>query len=302
MIAALPGFAQQLVPANGIKINAVTGGSGPPILLLHGWPETWWEWHHVMPLLAKHFSVVAIDLRGAGFSDCPQGGYDKATMARDAHGVMAALEHARYAVCGHDIGGMVALAQAALHREAVTHLAVLDVPLPGWSQWEATTASLWHFGFHAARDLPERLIHGREQDYISTFMAERFYDHSRFDPANIEIYARAIALPGRTRGGMEWYRTLDADHDAALAYKKQPLEMPVLGLGGDQRFGARMVPMLEEFATKVTGGAIARCSHYVADERPEEVAAALIDFLKPGWTSARTNSRTQSSQKRRRTS
>ncbi len=279
MIAALPGFAQQLVPANGIKINAVTGGAGPPILLLHGWPETWWEWHHVMPLLAEHFSVVAIDLRGAGFSDCPQAGYDKATMARDAHAVMAALGHARYAVCGHDIGGMVALAQAALHREAVTHLAVLDVPLPGWSQWEATTARLWHFGFHASRDLPERLLHGREQDYLTAFMAERFYDHSRFDPTDIEIYARAMALPGRTRGGMEWYRTLDADHAAALAYKEQPLEMPVLGLGGDQRFGAQMVPMLEEFATKVTGGPIARCSHYVADERPDELAAALIAFL-----------------------
>jgi len=282
MIAALPGFAQHLVPSNGIKINAATGGSGPPVLLLHGWPETWWEWHLVMPLLAEHFSVVAIDLRGAGFSDCPQGGYDKATMAHDAHGVMAALGHARYAVCGHDIGGMVALAQAALHREAVTHLAVLDVPLPGWTQWEATTASLWHFGFHANRDLPERLIHGREQDYISAFMAERFYDHSRFDPVDIDIYARAMALPGRTRGGMEWYRTLDVDHAAALAYKKQPLEMPLLGLGGDQRFGAQMVPMLEEFATKVTGGSIARCSHYVADERPEEVAAALIDFLNAG--------------------
>jgi pimeloyl-ACP methyl ester carboxylesterase len=89
-----------------------------------------------------------------------------------------------------------------------------------------------------------------------------------------------MALPGRTRGGMEWYRTLAADHAAALEYKKQPLEIPVLGLGGDQRFGAHMVPMLEEFAINVTGGSIARCSHYVADERPDEVATALIDFLK----------------------
>src|SRR3546814_8069726 len=100
--------------------------------------------------------------------------------------------------------------------------------LPGWTGWEATTARLWHFGFHNNRDLPERLIHGREYDYVSTFMAERFYDHSSFDPANIEVYARAMALPGRTRGGMEWYRVLAADHAAALAYKKQPLEMPVL--------------------------------------------------------------------------
>jgi len=286
MFAALEDFTQQLVPANGIRINAVTGGSGAPILLLHGWPETWWEWHDVMPLLAEHFSVVAIDLRGAGFSDCPQGGYDKATMACDAHAVMRTFGHERYAVCGHDIGAMVALAQAALYRDAVSHLAVLDVPLPGWSGWEATTAGLWHFGFHSNRDLPERLLHGREYDYISTFMAERFYDHSRFDPANIEIYARAMARPGRTRGGMEWYRTLAADHAAALEYKRQPLDMPVLALGGDQRFGAQMVPMLEEFARNVTGGAITRCSHYVADERPAEVAAALVDFIKRGQSAA----------------
>ncbi|MBO9725087.1 MAG: alpha/beta hydrolase [Novosphingobium sp.] len=279
MIAALKGFTQQRVSANGIKINAVTGGAGPPVLLLHGWPETWWEWHKVMPLLAERFSVVAIDLRGAGFSDCPQGGYDKATMARDAHEVMIALGHDRYAVCGHDVGGMVALPQAAIFRDAVTHLAVLDVPLPGWSEWEATIARLWHFSFHANRDLPERLIHGREYDYISTFMAERFDDHSTFDPAVIDIYAKAMALPGRTRGGMEWYRTLDADHAAALEYRKRPLEIPVLGLGGDQRFGDRMVPMLSEFAGNVTGGSIARCSHYVADERPDEVAAGLITFL-----------------------
>ena len=279
MIAALDGFIQQLVPANGIRINAVTGGDGPSVLLLHGFPETWWEWHHVMPLLAERFNVVAIDLRGAGYSHCPLDGYDKATMARDAHEVMIALGHDRYAVCGHDIGGMVALPQAAIYRDAVTHLAVLDVPLPGWSDWEATCAKLWHFGFHMNRDLPERLIYGREYDYVSAFMAERIYDHSCFDPADIDIFAKALALPGRTRGGMEWYRSFAADHAAALQYKKQPLAIPVLALGGDQRFGSRMVPMLQQFASNVTGGSIERCGHYVADERPDEVAAALIEFL-----------------------
>ena len=279
MIAALDGFTQQLVPANGIRINAVTGGDGPSVLLLHGFPETWWEWHHVMPLLAERFNVVAIDLRGAGYSHCPLDGYDKATMARDAHEVMIALGHDRYAVCGHDIGGMVALPQAAIYRDAVTHLAVLDVPLPGWSDWEATCAKLWHFGFHMNRDLPERLIYGREYDYVSAFMAERIYDHSCFDPADIDIFAKALALPGRTRGGMEWYRSFAADHAAALQYKKQPLAIPVLALGGDQRFGSRMVPMLQQFASNVTGGSIERCGHYVADERPDEVAAALIEFL-----------------------
>jgi pimeloyl-ACP methyl ester carboxylesterase len=279
MIAALQGFTQQIIPANGTRIHAVTGGEGPPIVLLHGFPQTWWEWRRVMPLLSGHFSVVAVDLRGAGFSDCPLQGYDKATLAQDVHEVMTALGHERYAVCGHDIGGMVALAQAATHRDAVTHLAVLDVPLPGWSEWQATCARLWHFGFHMNRDLPERLIHGREHDYVSTFIAERIYDHGNYDPADVEIFARALALPGRTRGAMEWYRSFPADHAAALEWKKQPLEMPVLALGGDQRFGAQMVPMLEEFASNVSGGAIKRCSHYVADEQPGEVAAALIQHF-----------------------
>ncbi|USI74643.1 alpha/beta fold hydrolase [Sphingomonas morindae] len=279
MIAALDGFTQQMVPANGIALHSVTGGDGPPIVLLHGFPQSWWEWRKVMPLLADRFSVVALDLRGAGFSDCPADGYDKATLAKDVHAAMRALGHERYAVCGHDIGGMVAVAVAATHRDTVTHLAVLDVPLPGWSKWEATAAGLWHFGFHIKRDLPERLIHGREYDYIAAFVAERMYDHTHFDPEDLEIFARALALPGRTRGAMEWYRAFAADHPAALAWKRQPLEMPVLALGGEHRFGPHMVDMLKEFARDVTGGSIARASHYVADERPKEVAAALIRFL-----------------------
>ena len=113
---------------------------------------------------------------------------------------------------------------------------------------------LWHFGFHINRDLPERLIHGREYDYVSAFMAERFHDHSSFDPADIDIFAKALALPGRTRGGMEWYRTLAADHATALEYKKQPLAMPVLASGRRSAVRlAQMVPMLREFASNVTG-------------------------------------------------
>ncbi len=281
MMTKLEGFAQQLVPANGIKIHTVTGGAGSPIVLLHGFPQTWWEWRHVMPLLSDRFRVVAMDLRGAGFSDCPQDGYDKVTLAEDVHEAMTALGHDRYAVCGHDIGGMVAVALAAKHRNAVTHLAVLDVPVPGWSEWEATAAKLWHFGFHMNRDLPERLIYSREHDYVSAFIAERIYDHNCYDPSDIAIFAKALAFPGRTRGSMEWYRAFATDHAAALEWKKHPLEMPVLALGGDQRFGSRMVPMLEEFAMDVTGGAIERCGHYVADEQPGEVAAALVRFLSP---------------------
>ncbi|WP_158743475.1 alpha/beta fold hydrolase [Acidisphaera sp. L21] len=279
MNTVLDGFQHRLVNAGGVKIHTVSGGAGTPIVLLHGFPQTWWEWRKIMPDLANRHTVVAVDLRGAGFSDCPQGGYDKVTMAADIHAAMTGLGHSRYAVCGHDIGAMVAVALAATHREAVTHLAVLDVPMPGWSEWETTAAKLWHFGFHMNRDLPERLIQGREYDYVSSFISERLFDHGAHDPDDIEIFARALAQPGRTRGGMEWYRAFPTDHRTALTWKADPLMMPVLALGGDQRFGPRMVGMMQEFASDVRGGSVPNASHYIADERPKEVLAALVALL-----------------------
>lgn len=279
MITTLDGFEHRLLTVDEVKIHTVAGGTGTPVVLLHGFPQTWWEWRQVMPALAARHRVVAVDLRGAGFSDCPQGGYDKATLAEDVHGVMTQLGHNSYAACGHDIGAMVAVALASTHRDAVTKLVVLDAPLPGWSQWEAMYARYWHFGFQQNRDLPELLIAGREYDYISNFIAVRTVDHGTYDPADIEVFARAFAQPGRTRGAMEWYRAFPLDHVNGCAWKSEPLTIPVLALGGEYRFGPEIVAMMTEFATDVRGGSIAGASHYVADERPSATADAILDFL-----------------------
>ncbi len=272
-------FSHRLVSVNGVNIHTVSGGEGTPIVLIHGFPQTWWEWRNVIPHLAERYRVVAIDLRGAGFSDCPMSGYDKATLAKDVHQVMQQLGHPTYAVCGHDIGAMVAQALASTHRDAVTRLAVLDAPLPGWSGWEHSLATLWQFGFHQKRDLPELLIHGREHAYVSAFIAERMHDHGSYDFEDMEIFAKAFSLPGRTRAALEWYRAFPLDHQNALRWKTESLLMPVLALGGEKRFGPQMIAMLEEFAVDVRGGAIPDCGHYVAEEQPAAVTAALIDFL-----------------------
>lgn len=281
MSARLENFEHRLVKARDINMHAVIGGEGPPLVLLHGFPQTWWEWHKVMPELGRDHRVVALDLRGAGHSDCPLGGYDKATLADDVHAAMNALGFGRYAVCGHDIGAMVALALAFRQRDAVTHLAVLDAPMPGWSGWEAnfTDPKVWHFAFHMKRDLPERLIQGREFDYVSSFVFDRSYDHGAIPHEDIEIFARALAQPGNTRGGLEWYRAFPTDHANGLAWKETPLTIPVLALGGEHRYGTRMVPMLQEFANDVSGGSISDSAHWVAEERPAAVTRALLDFL-----------------------
>lgn len=283
MTATLDGFKHRLVKAGDVNLHAVIGGEGPPLVLLHGWPQTWWEWRKVMPELGKSHTVVALDLRGAGHSDCPAGGYDKATLADDVHGAMQALGFGRYAACGHDIGAMVAQALAFRHRDALTHLAVLDAPIPGWSGWEANFADpkVWHFAFHMKRDLPERLIQGREFDYVSTIVFDRIFDHGAITQEDLEIFARAMAQPGNTRGGLEWYRAFPTDHINALAWKATPLTIPVLALGGEHRYGMRMVAMLQEFATDVSGGSIPDCGHWLPEEQPAEVARALVAFLNP---------------------
>ena len=281
MSMTLDGFHHRMVRTGDVNIHAVIGGDGPPVVLLHGFPQTWWEWHKIMPSLAAQRTVIAIDLRGAGHSDCPQGGYDKATLAGDVHGVMEALGFDRYAVCGHDIGAMVALALACTHREAVTHLAILDAPMPGWSEWEAlfTDPKVWHFAFHMKRDVPELLLAGREYVYVSTFIFDRAFDHRAHAPEDVELYARALAQPGNTRGGLEWYRAFPTDHANALGWKRQLLTVPVLALGGDHRYGPQIVAMLKEFATDVSGGSIANCAHWLPEERPGEIADAVLKFL-----------------------
>jgi len=281
MSQTLEGFRDQMVRAGEINIHAVIGGKGPPVLLLHGFPQTWWEWRKVMPRLAETNTVVAVDLRGAGHSDCPQGGYDKVTMAADVHAVMQAFGFERYAVCGHDIGAMVALALACTQRNAVTRLAVLDASQPGWSEWEANRAkpALWHFAFHQKRDLPERLLFGREYDYVSTFISDRAFDHGAHTIEDTQVFARALAQPGNTRGGLEWYRAFPTDHRNAQVWKQEKLTIPVLALGGEHNYGLTMVAMLEEFAENVSGGSIAGCAHWLPEERPAETADAVLKFL-----------------------
>lgn len=281
MSTNLDGFRHRMVRVGEANIHAVIGGKGPPLVLLHGFPQTWWEWRKMMPALAERHTVVALDLRGAGQSDSPQGGYDKASLPADVHGVMKALGFGSYAVCGHDIGAMVALALAYTQRSAVAHLAVLDASQPGWSGWEANCAkpALWHFAFHQKRDLPERLLFGREYDYVSTFISDRAFDHGAHTVEDMEVFARALAQPGNTRGGLEWYRAFPTDHRNALLWKQEKLAIPVLALGGEHNYGPTIVAMLEEFAEHVSGGSIAGCAHWLPEERPAETADAVLKFL-----------------------
>jgi pimeloyl-ACP methyl ester carboxylesterase len=237
-------------------------------------------WRRVIPALAAKRTVIAPDMRGSGYSDKPPSGYDKATLAKDAQALMSGLGFKRYAVAGHDIGGMVAYALAAQFRAEVEKLVIVDIILPGIDPWERalTAPALWHYPFHAQRDLAEALIQGRERLYLEHFFRTRGWNPAAFDDAEIDFYARQMAATGTLRGSLEYYRSFAEDVAANKAFAAEKLAMPVLGIGGE-RLGPVVKATIENVATTTTSVTIPRCGHWVVEERTPEFLAAIQKFL-----------------------
>jgi pimeloyl-ACP methyl ester carboxylesterase len=272
----------------GVRIHYVTAGQGSrTVVLLHGFPQTWWAWRHVIPkLAAAGFRVIAPDYRGAGHSSHPPSGYDKRTMAADIHRLLhghLGIE-AEVALVGHDIGLMVAYAYAQSYRAEVTHLAVADAPLPGTAVFESMRVDprVWQFAFHSVRDIPEMLLAGRERLYIQAMINARIFDPSAISDRDLDIYASAYAMPGAMRAGLEVYRTFGQD----VEDNKQALEqfgklaLPVLAIGGEiSTLGSVMGEMMQEVAENVRAVRVPGTAHFIAEENPAAMTAELLSFL-----------------------
>ena len=271
----------------GLRLHYVTAGDGPrTIVLLHGFPQTWWQWHRVIPaLVAGGLRVVAPDYRGAGHSFRPAGGYDKVTVAGDIRRLLR--EHLEIegpvVVAGHDIGLMVAYAYAQTYRDEVSHLVVVDAPLPGTDVFDRLRSDprVWHFAFHGARDVAEMLVAGRERPYLQSFFGARVFDPSAITEADLDVYVSAYSAPGAMRAGFELYRAFDRDAEdnrAALA-RNGRLTIPVLAVGGEiSTSGALVEEMMREVAEDVTGVRVPRTGHWVPEENPDALARAVLDF------------------------
>lgn len=266
-----------------VRLHYVTMGQGPAVVLLHGWPQTWFMWRDVMPGLAGRYRVVAPDLRGIGDSSRPEGGYDKKTVSGDVWRLMReVLGEERFFVVGHDWGGPTAFALAAQHRESVRRMAIFDVPVPG-DGTPVFHADRWHHAFHWVPDLPETLTAGREDAYL-----RYFYDTFGARPDAIpeeaqREYLRAYTQPGAMRSGFELYRAMRrdvADNEAFLAADGK-LAMPVLcygGIGGRGR-GMGAIESWRRVASDVRGGVAEGCGHWIPEERPDWVVERLLEFF-----------------------
>lgn len=276
-------FKQHTVPTpDGAQIYVRSGGSGPAVLLIHGFGDTGDMWGPLARELAKTHSVVIPDLRGMGRSSHPAGGYEKRTQAADLRAVMLALGHDRAVVVGHDIGNMVAYAYAARYPDKVERLVVMDAPIPGIDPWDEIVKqpALWHFDF-GGPDM-ERLVQGRERIFLDRFYNEFGAHPERISEATREHYATLYALPGTMRSSFAQFAAFRKDAEDNKATQRTKLAMPVLAVGGEKSFGKLMAVNMRNVAVDVTEAIVPDAGHWLMEENPAATVALIRDFVRKG--------------------
>lgn len=286
-MTALPPVSHHTAKLNGITIHWVSAGSGPPVYLLHGFPETWYAWRKQIPVLARRFTVIAPDLRGYGDSEKPAAGYDKRTMANDVIALMDHLGHERVALVGHDRGARVATRFAKDHPTRVDRLVVMDnIPTRVVAETydiAKARAGYWFFTFLTVPDLPEALIAGKEREFLTHFYRSWSYNPQMLSAEEIDVYVRAYQQPGTVRGSCADYRAGAEDVAQDNQDKETLIDCPVLALWGAD-FEAvgkayNVQAVWETVASNVRGVAIPECGHLCHEEKPDVVNNELTSFL-----------------------
>jgi len=276
-----PSFHMRMVETNGTSLYVRVGGSGPAVVLLHGFGDTGDMWAPLAAVLVKDHAVIVPDLRGMGLSAHPDKGYTKKNQALDIVGVMDTLKVQKADLVTHDIGNMVGYALAAQYPARIARWVVIDAPLPGIGDWDQIKQSplLWHFNFRGPDE--ERLVAGRERIYLDRFYDELSADPKKIDEATREHYAKLYAQPHAMHDAFEQFGAFnqDAIDNKALLAKVGKLNMPVLALGAEKSLGTGEAEILRFVATNVTIGIIPDSGHWTMEENPEATTKLIVNFL-----------------------
>ncbi len=274
------GFRTQDIATNGTTLHVRIGGSGPAVVLLHGYGDTGDMWAPLAAELMRDHTVVVPDLRGMGLSAIATDGFTKKNQAEDIAGMLDALNIRQADVIAHDIGNMVAFAFVVAHQDRTTRLVVMDAPVPGVGPWEEILKNplLWHFRF-GGPDM-ERLVAGRERIYLDRFWNDFSADPAHFPEASRKHYAELYARPGRMHAGFMQFAAFDQDAiDNRASVARGRLQMPVLAVGGDHSFAATMAFVMRFAADDVRQVVIANSGHWLMEEQPGPTIAAIRAFL-----------------------
>lgn len=289
LVAQRLGFVDHFVTANGVRLHYVTAGKGDPVLLIPGWPESWYAWRFVMKQMATAGrEVYALDPRGFGDSDAPPSGYNLATSAQDLHAFIQAAGLARQGgidIVAHDIGNWIAFADASTHPEDVHRLVLSEAPLPGPGKPAPTPNDvqilhLWQFTFNRVPSLPETLVQSRERAYLTFIFTTKATKTAVFNSTALDEYERVFLRPGVLHASFEYYR--QAFNESGLkqmqAWTEHKLAMPVFTLAGDGSLGPVMLKIIEPYAANVRGVVLPGCGHYLPEECPNDYSSAVFGF------------------------
>lgn len=278
---------------NGVNIHYAMGGSGDPVILLHGVPKTMYFWRKVIPLLTPQYTVVAVDCRGYGDSERPYGGYDTKTMAQDIVELANFLGFEKFRIVGEDWGAAIAYAVAAFHRDRVEQLVFQEMLLPGIAYGAESadvagrtvqlkkedTRTMWHLNFFNVPHYPELLMAGKERQFWSFFMKREMWDPSAATDEDINEEIKWLESPGGTHTILEVYRANELDGEQNRPQFSQKLTIPVLAVGGEAFFGEEVRYQMEPVAENVESVVIQQCGHNPSLEKPDELASIYLDFF-----------------------
>jgi len=298
MDVGYPQITHHTARVKGIRLHYTQAGQeeGTPVVLLHGWPNSSYGWREVQARLASHHTTIAVDIRGVGYSTKAETGYDADNLADDVYQLVRQLGHEKVFLVGHDWGAVWAYHYAAQHRDEVLGLAVFEMMIPGTGGHEAGMVPkpggdfFWHMGWHSVPEIPDALIRGKERLYLQYYYENFAYDPMAIGPEAIDQYVREITMIGALRANLRIYQEFWTDADQAQRHLLNgKLTIPVLAYGGETLMGNLTKESMEKLAEDVRGGSIPRCGHWVAEERPDFVADALLAFF--AETSSRSEER-----------
>ena len=281
-------FTSRYIDAGGLRQHAVIGGEGPPLLLVHGWPQNWYAWRLVMPALAREFQVIAPDQRGIGLTDKPRNArYDPGTLANDLVALMDALGHDRFAVVGTDTGLPIGYALAADHPDRVERVALCEVPgppgavpSPPFFCPEPLNNGLWHIAVNRLDEVNEQLVEGREDIYFGYEFGIQAGKNKLPDDL-VRYYVGLLSNPESLHGTFAFYREWDTMMAQNEQRKSRPLTMPLLAVSGEDSWGAAVGDAMKSLANDVHTAVIPGAGHWFAEQAPEATLAALTAFLAP---------------------
>jgi pimeloyl-ACP methyl ester carboxylesterase len=280
------GYRSEFAEVNGFRMHYLRGGSGTPVVLLHGFPQTSAEWRPQLDALARKHTVMAVDLRGTGNSGVPATGYDTMQLAKDVHALLAKLGlNAGIQVVAHDIGVWIAYPYAAMWPAEIRRMVVMEGPILDDSVYKFPSLApdgglyVWHHGFFQ-KELAEQLVRGKERVFVEGFIDQYLAEKKAFGPTDYEFYARYLQEPGRFHAWMQMYRAIDTDvrEDKQLR-TAGPLKMPILAIGGEKALAAGVGAQWRGYATNVETRVLAGTGHWVTEERPQELTNLLLGFL-----------------------